>query len=354
MLIQSYKNYVQFLEKPRVSTLQKILLFMVGLTFVLLGSSSAFLYWQYQKLQPVRYQNQYLEIASSGFIGTNQSIEETLNTFKVLGTKVKIIDELKEASSASSGFFVPLDDLNKTIANIQSVQKSLLFQKEQLEELSPPGKFQNIHDQLKQYYDQTAQTFAALEKEQKFTRDLLLALGPNFYLPVLTNETLWQLAKGQDIIDYYQKIKGEANQTLANLAHLEPPQEFQQYHDTQLAYLELLIKTATKITEVLSEDDKLEKDGATQLEIAYQVLTGAKRENEQIAEKLLAERLKFISQKENFAKLASVKIRQNAINGRLADIYNSQPQTASYRFPELSKFFDFPRNLFNYVTSFKI
>ena len=153
----------------------------------------------------------------------------------------------------------------------------------------------------------------------------------------MTNESLWNQGKSQEIIDYYQKINGEANKTLASLARLNVPEEFKNYFETQIAYLELLVNTSTEITEILSEKDEPEGD-ITQIEKAYQVLVDAKRQNETIAEDLLTQRLNLLSKETNLAKFAPVKIKQNAIEAKFTDTYSNQLQAISGNFFENALF----------------
>ena len=326
MFYQPYKQYLDFLNKsPKHSTLQKSAVIIFLIFFITFGAASSFFYWQYQKTKSVLIENQYLEKSTAGFLSASQSLDDVFGSFQVLGTKTKIIDELKEASNSPSAFYVPVEDATKTIANIDNVKKHILFQKNQsLNQLVPP-KFNELQQGFIGFYDESTKLLDSLYNQQKFTKELLVSLGPNFYLPVLTNDSLWKEGKSREIIDYYQKIKEEANQTLTNLAGLNVPGEFENHYQRQISYLELLVETSTKIIEILSEDNVQSRD-ITQIEKAYQVLVGAKRQNETIAEQLLEERLNLLSKETNLSKFAPTKMIQNSIASKLTDIHANSPQ----------------------------
>ena len=338
MFYQPYKHYLDFLsQKSGLSIFQKTFLTSLSIILVTSGMISALFYWQYQKNQESQTQNQYLQIAGSAFTTSSQALNDVFSNFQVLGASARYVDELKEAMVAPTAFTIPQEDVTKTISLIETIRKQIVFQKNQLQSQNVPAEFGSLQQDLMGFYDQSEKLLDTLYSQQKFTKELLMSLGPNFYLPVLTNESLWNQGKSQEIIDYYQKINGEANKTLASLARLNVPEEFKNYFETQIAYLELLVNTSTEITEILSEKDEPEGD-ITQIEKAYQVLVDAKRQNETIAEDLLTQRLNLLSKETNLAKFAPVKIKQNAIEAKFTDTYSNQLQATSGNFFENALF----------------
>ncbi|GEM_PF-2592757 len=331
----SYKYYLLHLaKKPKASLFQKTLFLFFALVFTVGGIISAFSFWQYYQEAPLRLQNRYLEIAISGFTTAKSSLTEIIGSFQVAGTKVKAVDILKEATPTAEGYFVSLDDIDKAIAQIESTQKGLLEQKNQLSKLPTPNKFQAIRKDLLAYYNKSSNLLDSLLSEQNFQREILIASGTSFYLPVLTDETLWQAQKAQPIIDYYEGKKHQANITLADLSRLTPPDAFKTYYDSQIAYLELLASVAADINKTLSQANETGKDSVPQIEKAYQQLQQAKIKNEGLSQKLLAEKLKVFDKKRNLEKFAAVNIEQNALQAKLADLYLKQPQPKTYQIPE--------------------
>src|SRR3990167_3594644 len=178
MFVKSYKYYLRLLgKKPKLSIFQKILFLVFGLTIIIGGGSSTLFYWQYQKETPIRQENAYLEKISTGFVSAQQSVNDLLNGFQVAGVKIQSVDQLKEASGAAAGFYVLLDNVDRTISSIESAKKNIAFQKEQLTKISTPSVFNELHS---------------------------------------------------EVFAYYEDIKKEADDTLNKLFHLSPPEDFQE------------------------------------------------------------------------------------------------------------------------------
>lgn len=334
MHIHSYKYYLSHLgKKPKASLFQKTLSLLITLILIAGGTISAFSFWQYYQEAPLRLQNRYLQIAINDFTTAKSSLTEIIGSFQVAGTKVKAVDTLKEATPTVEGYFVSLDDIDKAIAQIESTQKGLLEQKNQLSKLETPNKFQAIRKDLLAYYNKGSSLLDDLLSEQNFQREILVASGTTFYLPVLTDETLWQGQKLEPIITYYEGKKRQANITLSDLSRLTPPDAFKTYYDTQIAYLELLLNVASDINKTLSQANETEKDSVPQIEKAYQELQQAKIKNEGLSQRLLAEKLKVFDKKRNLEKFAEVNIEQNALQSRLADLYLKEPQPKTYQIP---------------------
>src|SRR3989304_4903513 len=128
MFAKSYKYYLRLLEKkPKLSILQKILFLLFGLIVIIGGGSSTLFYWQYQK----------------------------------------------EASNSAAGFYVLLDNVDRTIASIESAQKNIVFQKEQLTKIPTPSVFNELRNQLLTYYDESLNLFDNLLKKHRFAKDFL-------------------------------------------------------------------------------------------------------------------------------------------------------------------------------------
>ncbi|MDO8487045.1 MAG: hypothetical protein Q7S45_02020 [Candidatus Curtissbacteria bacterium] len=335
MHIHSYKYYVSVLEKkPKASLIQKTLFLFLALVLITGGAASAFSFWQYYKEAPLRTENHYLEVAISGFTSSKNSLSEIIGSFQVAGAKVKAVDILKEATPTPQGYYVSLNDIEKAISQVESTQKSLLEQKNQLSKLEVPDKFQAIRKDLFAYYNGSAILLDGFLADQNFQREILIASGTGFYLPVLTDETLWPNQKPQPIIDYYEAKKRQANITLSDLSRLTVPDGFKTYYDTQIAYLELLVNVASDITKTLSGANETEKDSVPQIEKAYQILQQAKIKNEGLSGQLLSQKLKVFDKKRNLEKFAQVNITQNALQAKLTDLYQNQPQPKTYQIPQ--------------------
>lgn len=334
MLAESYKDYLRFLEKsPRLQIFQKVLVIIIGLMLIAGGGSTALFYWRYQKEQPIRLENSYLEIAGSGFFSAQQSVNDLLAGFQVAGTKTDIVNDLKEASASSSGFFVLTDQLDRTIASIESAGENVSFQKNQLRQTQTPSRFTDLNNRLLSFYDKSIGVFDSLKSRHQFAKEFLLSAGPNFYLQVLSDEALWQTGKNEEIIAYFENIKTEANDSLRKLSELEPPEDFKGQFQTQVSYMELLVKMADNIISILSQQEDLNVENATQLEKAYQVLIGARRENEIFREELISARSELFSPEGNLLQFGPLRIDENTLTSDLENINIQRKQVKTYKLP---------------------
>lgn len=328
-----YKHYLEALDrKSGLQLWSKLLIVLFVLIFSAVGTASALLY-KYQEEEPARRQYQYLQSVSTDFESSSQSLEELLLTFKVAGDKIAIVDSLQESSESASGFFVSLDDIEKEIAIIDTTRDNFNQKQLRLVEKSSPRDLTDLSSQIIEFYNQSASVMSDLYDYHLFAKQVLLASGPKFYLPILTNEKLWEKSNKVEIINYYQSTKEEANVALTNMAKLSPPPHFQEYYGAQMAYLTLLVNLADNIINTLSISDGTDPDSATQIEKAYQLLVGAKRENESISKKLLEEKLKISDVKENLARLAQIEIRKISIQENLAFAFAQTPAIKEPKLP---------------------
>lgn len=342
MLFFPYKHYLYFLKKKsEPSIFQKIAITFLALLFIALGASSAFLYYQYKKDAPAQVQAQYLEKATVSFKNVKESLDEVLSTFKVAGAKIQFIDSFKEASNSVSasaaGFFTSIDDIQKTLSKIELAKKNITFQKQLLKEKTPPVNYAQTNAELLSFYESSEKLLTDIYQTHNFAKEITLASGPNFYLPILTNENLWKDGASEEIKSYYQKTRTEAGSVLEKFSKISPPSDFKDYLDIQTAYLERVVKTSDNIIKTLDEKDTKDLESARQIEKAYQLLVGAKRENNELSQKVLEKRLEISSLKDNLDKFASIRIMQNSLETKLKDLENSQPQNKVFKFPVFFK-----------------
>lgn len=276
------------------------------------GTISA-LYYKYQKEIPKRQQYQYLITVASNFSSANQSISELLQAFSVAGDKVAKIDTLQESSQSASGFFIALDDLERNLSKIETTQENIQEKQVVLSQKPAPLELQGLSSQILDFYQETHSILSDLYENHLFAKQLLLASGPKFYLPRLTEDDLWELPSKKKILDYYEATKDEADIALRELAKLSPPSQFKYYYETQIAYLTTLVNLSDNIINTISVSDDKDSESATQIEKAYQLLIGARRENEKLSQKLLEEKLKIVALPENLHKLSAIEIRKNSI-----------------------------------------
>lgn len=327
----SYKHYLDDLTHHRkFSRWQKISLLSVIMFFLLLGSLSALIYYQNQKITPNLAQKAYLDKIAGDFNRLNQSIDETLANQKILGARTDFVSDLAEATDQAWGFYIVLDDQDKLIATIDSVKSNLLIQKESLLIQEPPGNLGSLHANLIAYYDTTVAALTDIINNQRFARQMLISSGPQFYLPALTQQALWDSATKEAITSYYQETKAQAIETQNKLLSFNPPPAYFDYYHDQINYFNELVKVADNIINILVGEDDPDPDAATQIEKAYQILVGATRQNEALSQKLKEAHQRLVSLSETHNKLAATKLNQISLESQIADYYNQLQFSAIY------------------------
>ena len=325
MNVVSYKHYLALFEEKPAPLISKIALSLLSLS-VLFAGIFLVIFYQYAKEAPLRIKYQYLQSISIDFNQSNQSLKEVLSEFKVAGAKVQFVETLKEKTGSEAAFFAALDDLEKSASKIESAQNNLLAKKETLLQKAVPGELLDLNSKIIDFYERSSAILSTIQNDHLFAKQLLLASGPKFYLPKLTDDQLWERADKEEIIAYYKSQKDEANTALANLAKLTPASHFQNYYDAQIAYLALLVNLSDNIINTLSVADEQDLERATQIEKSYQLLVRAKRENETIEKKLLQEKLNIVDIEENLNKLAPIEMSANSLVGNLNLLENSTPK----------------------------
>lgn len=338
MLTSSYKYHLHlFRQKTQKGIGKKALHSLLVITVLFVGTISALMYWQYKTEAPIRAEIQYLEVANGGFNATRQSVSEVLQTFQIAGAKTVIVDSLREASSSviPTGYTILLEDIDKTIAKVENAQKVIKNKKLDIKKLEIPLKFETVNQDLFSFYDEADKTLESSRSDQLFAKEMLIAIGQNLYIPTLSDETIWAENDAEKIKKYYQGKKEEINKSFDSLSKLAVPPKFKGYYDNQIIYLTTLATLSDKIATKLSEAGDKNPENATQVEIAYQALNSAKKETEVLDKKLLEEKLKSFDLKRNYDIYAAVKIKENSLEQRFADIYQNQLQVRALKTPKL-------------------
>lgn len=327
MQIFSYQHHLSVLtQRAKPKFIHKTLLLTLGVTLLCAGFISSLIYYQFKKDEPLRAENHYLQSTIGAFSTAKQSVDETLRNFQVAGAKIKIIDNLKESTPQAAGYYALLDDIDRTTAKVEALEKNIRYQNSQTKRQKIPGKFDQITRDLTSFYETSLKTLEGTIKEQQFAKDILIASGTSFYLPVLSDEAMWAAQGSKQIKAYYETRNIEANTALASLAKLTVPDSFRSYYDNQIAYLTLFVETGSKIIDTLEKQDDQNTENATQIEKAYQILNAAKAKNQQISQNLLTQRLKVYDPKRNLETFAQMNLMAGSINDQLVRLAANQPQ----------------------------
>lgn len=320
MFVLPYKYYLDFYKRNTKPTpLRHLLPVFFVIVFAVFGAVSSLSFYLYSKEAPLRAKNDYIVTLANVYNASRDSAGDVLNNFKVAGTKTAVISTVAESSASANGYFIALDDQQKILDKIQLAQKNISFQRSQLTGKTIPFGLEPITTQIVSYLDNTQLTLTEIYNEQNFGKQLLQIQGPDFYLPKLTNDNLWQKPDKESVSAYYQDAKGQADSTLNKLAQVDPPQEFKNYWEMEIEYLNL-VKLVSDNTLSIINTASVSQEGPTQAEKAYQFITDVKNQKNQLIIDLESERLKFISTQGNLDKFNSVINSQKGIEAYLESI----------------------------------
>lgn len=317
----SYKEYLEILKgPPRKKRVYKTALvsFFIAV-FLLIGTLSALIFYYKKNIEPQVLASNFIESASTGFISSKQSLNDVLETFQVAGAKVATVDNLQNSASPQEAYFIDLADKQKLLSKISLAKQNVQFQRQQLQKTHSLPGLQSITSDLINYYEQSEASFDQTEKDHEFFKNVLLALGPDFYLPTLSKDSVWEKGDKAKIKEYYEGKKLKAQDALANISSFSPEADFKDYYNAEIAYLELVVKVSTDMTNTLNSNPEEKPDSASVVERAYQQLVNAQKENNAISINLLAEKRRLLELKENLNKFAAVRYQANSLEARLKD-----------------------------------
>jgi len=270
---------------------------------------------------PLNDQSIYFESTSGSFYKSKQLISELKTSFQVAGVKTQKIDTLKEASATSRvpGFFITLGDIQKNIDQIKQARENIENEHKTIQDATAPAIYQTLNTQISEYQIQAQSLLDRMEKTLSELKDLHAAATPSFFLPTLSDEQAWQSGDPEEIKNYYKKRKEEAIATQESFVKVKASSELQDYKTLQDSYFTLVVNVADNIIGVLDRPIEDTEDAKSQLkEEAYQVLVGAQRENELIAEQLSGKRVQITSLSNYDDVLASLANKERIIESGLA------------------------------------
>ncbi len=299
----SYRDYLEIFEKyhkdsisvvKSLASLALVIIFVFALSVLISTKSN-------QKVEPVNQQAAYFDSVNSSFYKTKQSLDSLVGSFQVAGTRTQNVSSQESSPSANiPGFFITLGDTQNLIAQIKAAKDNIQTEENSVKSLETPDIYKQLSQELVEYQNQSQIFLTKAQDTQEQLKDLIIAAGPNFYLPTLSDESVWQTQDVDKIKAYYEGKKKDAQKALDNFAKLSVAPALQNYHKAQLSYFQLVTNVSDNILKVLNKppDTNASVDQPTSVEQAYHLLTGANQDNQIIAQNLLDERLKLMSTSE--------------------------------------------------------
>lgn len=329
----SYKQYLNFISSyKKASPVGKIITnFLLIATILIVGISAISAAIYFRDIPKVNAKN-YLEFANNSFITTQGSVSSLLESFQVAGARVQALDTYKESSASASGFLVSLKDVEKSLDALAISKKIIGAQVAEIK-TRDPEKYTKLKNDILAYENSSISVLDKVEVNAKFQRDLITILGSSFYIPSFSDESIWKEKNNDKIVEYYEKTKTESEYAQKQLQTITPPQEYQKYYGLQQVYLQEIKLTSENILATLKDPEDANRDNASQLEKAYQILQGAKFKNEKLTADLLVEKLKLFQTKTNLEKLADVRLKEASIKTELDEEIVRLPSISEVKVP---------------------
>lgn len=317
----SYKDYLHFVTTKRKSPfVLKITIVLLVIIFIVFGIVSGTYYVGQKALEPQKVRQAYINSTSQNLDQTKKSFEEVLALLQVSGAKVEAIDSIKESSKSADGFYASLDDYQKMLSTLETAKKNFRDQKEDQIKAGVPIEYEDLKSETIKFYEDAENYINYQISKYTFAKELLLALGPDFYSQSLTKSTLWKENNEKEILDYYTKIKAGASNALVNLAKLSPQDEYKGLLKLENEYLQQVVKLADGITNTLSVQNVLPPDAATNVEASYQLLVITEKENEKIYLNLEKEKNRLFNQGQNISMLVKFVDSQDSLVGKFENL----------------------------------
>ena len=319
----SYREYLDFVEKYNKNSIPfvKVISSLLVVALVAFVFSTSISNYNNKKIEPAVLQSKYFENVNAGYFKSKQAMADLFDSFQIAGVKTEKLDSLKESSQSvqAPGFFLTLGETQKVLSQIKLAEESILTEREELKKQVVPQVYETLNNQVVEYLNQSETFLTSLQSTQEQLKDLTLAAGPNLYLPTLSDETIWQTQDLEKIKAYYENQKKEAEAATLAYTKIQTKDQLKTYKDRELTYFQLVINVSDNIIKVLGKTTNEDPQSATNIEEAYQVLVGAKRENEQLAQQLLDARVNLTSSQVYFENISSLKNRQRVIESGLVE-----------------------------------
>lgn len=315
MTVQTYKHFLQVLEnRSKSSPFHRFTFALILTVFLLLGSTSIVIYQYWQQTQ-FEAKLSYLQKTNADLLLTYQAMEELQDSLNVAGAKIVKIDKTREEATPSAGYHILLDDTQRVLFQLETIEKNIKSKKAKLETKSPPSSFDELNKKLIVYFGHVAKFIEELKNEQSFAKEILTVLGPNLYLPTISTDSIWTSQDPEIIRTHFQTTKDEAAAALINLAKISPPANFKVYYKMQNEYLSQVVSISDKIINSFSvnESPPVNPNDPNLVEKAYENVTKTKDESDLTAKNLLDFRLKIFDFRSILSRFTQVNSSQNSL-----------------------------------------
>src|SRR3989344_6035128 len=191
---------------------------------------------------------QFIGLLSANLIASDQSLDEVVQSLNIVNSNY---DKVASEGTLQSDYALIISDNQKSLSQIESIKTNSQQQKESISQVKTPDEYETLKIDFMDYFSQTDRLLDSLINDFKFENNLLKIVTINNGSVI--NNALWQKQNKEEIIIYYGDLKNQTVAALSELSKIKVNDKYQNYHNLQNAYFQLILATAGEIINVLNE-----------------------------------------------------------------------------------------------------
>src|SRR3989344_3883433 len=250
---------------------------------------------------------QFIGLLSANLIASDQSLDEVVQSLNIVNSNY---DKAASEGTLQSDYALIISDNQKSLSQIESIKTNSQQQKESISQVKTPDEYETLKIDFMDYYSQTDRLLDSLINDFIFENNLLKVISTNDSSPI--NNDLWKKQNREEIIILYKDLKNQTVTALSELSKIKVSDKYQNYHDMQSAYFQLILAASDEIVNILSETEAVPpgQDDPTQIEKAYQVAFKSQEKITSLSEQIIDEKQRILSLKigrQDFDNLISLQ-----------------------------------------------
>ena len=289
-----------------------------GLITAIILAISTLAFNKVSKDKRLSEKKQFIGLLSTNLIASDQSLDEVVQSLDIVNANYDKI--ASQGLLKQTDYALVISDNQKSLSQIESIKANSELQKESISQTKTPDEYETLKIDFMDYYSQTDRLLESLINDFKFENNLLKIVTINNGSVI--NNALWQKQNKEEIIIYYGDLKNQTVAALSELSKIKVNDKYQNYHNLQNAYFQLILATADEIINVLNETGAIppSQDDPTQIEKAYQVAFKSQEKIADLSGQIVNEKQKILSLKigrQDFDNLVSI---QQSVEGKIKDV----------------------------------
>lgn len=288
--------------------------------FLVLLIVAVYLIYEFHKQLTFSAKQQFVGLASSNLIATDQSLEEL--KFALNLAKENYQKYSQNGDNETTSYDVLIEDSQKNLDQISSLKEDLTFQNNLITDSQAPDEYQILKSDFDIYYRKLNEVLDSMENNIQLELDVLKIINSSNSDQNITLTTLWQDGTDEELLNFYQILLED---TIIAKGEIEKLGETQQnkYLELNKKYLSLIESSANEIIAILTANtDEIDEPlSEKSKENAFNVAIRAQTELNQIIEEIASEGSQVYSLDSDTIKLESLNTTQEALETKVKSIY---------------------------------